>query len=255
MTDEGQAVLGHALVRKLVEQNQQQGLDVDEHFELPQSTQILGQAVQVQFDFVWRIQHKQRKLLQQSCLVLPDEFGLKLVEVSDQNLGATLLARLEHNVFEQALVTLTSLPVLFELELLHVVNNAALDDKANLVPEDIGEQASDDANIQEEAHQLAAGQDNRLDRCIVEGQGHKLELDLAAHGVVLAELDEDLLFELSWEEGPQGVLRRREQLLDVSQDVVVLTFAEEHSIEQIGCLTDPLQQSIEAQLRLLVLAL
>ena len=68
-------------------------------------------------------------------------------------------------------------------------------------------------------------------RFVVEGQRHKLEPDLAAGGVVLGVLVQDLVVELFWEEGPQSVLGGRKELLDVGYDVVVVTLAEEHPVE------------------------
>jgi hypothetical protein len=52
MADEREAVFWHTLVRQLVEEDKQERLDVDEALELPQVSQILHKAVEIEFYLV-----------------------------------------------------------------------------------------------------------------------------------------------------------------------------------------------------------
>ena len=63
MADEREAILWYTLVRQLVEEDKQERLDVDKALELPQVSQILHKAVEVEFYLVWSVEEKQLELL------------------------------------------------------------------------------------------------------------------------------------------------------------------------------------------------
>jgi hypothetical protein len=189
-------------------------------------------------------------------LVLLDQVFLELVEVSHEKLGAALLAGLKDCILEKSFVTLAALAVLLVLEGFHIVFDTGLDDESQIVPEDVGKQASDDSHVEEEVEQVAAGEEERVGLSIdvlLKTDSPEFELDPATCRIIGLVLMERLLVELDWKEGSERVLYHCIELLDVCEDVVILAITEEHAVELFGYLIDLLEESIESQFCLLVL--
>ena len=159
---------------------------------------------------------------------------LKLVEVGHEELGATLLAGLKDGILEQSFVALAALAVLFVLESFHVVFDACFDNQSDIVPEDVGQQCGDDAHVEEEEEEVAAGEGEciRLHvNIFLKTNSLELELDPSTCHIIGLVLTECLLIELDGKEGAKCVLCHRIELLDVRQYVVILAFTEEHTVE------------------------
>ena len=144
-TDNRQNVLADLFVGHFVQQDQEHWLDVDLLVQFLEIADMHTEHPQVGFDFVRCVQEEVAAVQVKIDVLLLLEFE----EVRDYFSGASAGCRHEEEVFEEAAITHAPLPVLLVVEGLAIVVDALPNEDAELVPEDVGEDYGDFAEVEE----------------------------------------------------------------------------------------------------------